>query len=113
MYAIRSYYESDVSFDSFKEIINTILLNNNTYKSKSILKAENVIFKNNLDWDEYDFQILELINSGEKTIAIPKYIPLTLSAIEKRKSKIKKQLLLGKGNDKELIDEAKKRGLIY
>jgi len=104
--------KTDVSFKIFKEIIETIFNENQLYRSKSILEAENTLFKNNLNWDEYDYQILELISKGEKTNSLPNFVPLSLSAIEKRKSMIKKQLLLQSGNDKDIIIEAKKRGLI-
>lgn len=104
--------KSDVSFKTFKNIINTIFLENLNFRSESVIEAEKILFKNNLNWDEYDYKILELITKGEKTNNLTSYIPLSLSAIEKRKAAIKKQLLLDGGNDKDLVDEAKKRGLI-
>lgn len=104
--------KSDVNFKTFKKITDAIFIENQNYRSKSIIEAENKLFKNNLDWDEYDFQILELISKGEQTKNLTTFIPLSLSAIEKRKATIKKQLLLDGGNDQVLIKEAKKRGLI-
>lgn len=104
--------KSDVSFKTFKEITRTIFIENQNYRSKSVVVAESILFKNNLTWDEYDFKILELLSKGEKTNNLPLFIPLGLSAIEKRKATIKKQLLLNGGNDKDLITEARKRGLI-
>ena len=68
--------------------------------------------KKNINWDNYDSKILQLIADGIKTINLPKFIPLSLSAIEKRKSNIKKQLVLEDATDKELIDSAKKLGFI-
>ena len=53
-----------------------------------------------------------LIAEGFKTKDLPKYIPLSLSAIEKRKASIKKQLILESGSNKELLDSAKSLGLI-
>ena len=53
-----------------------------------------------------------LISQGIKTVNLPNYIPLSMSAIEKRKANIKGQLLMGKGNDSDLISIAKKLGLI-
>lgn len=95
-----------------KKLLKTIFIENLNYRSQSVITAENILFKNNLNWDEYDYQILELLSKGEKTNALTEFIPLSLSAIEKRKATIKKQLLLDGGNDKELIQEAIKRGLI-
>ncbi|MFD2891371.1 response regulator [Flavobacterium chuncheonense] len=104
--------KSDVNFESFKEIINTIFIQNGKYRSSSIVKAEKTITANILDWDEYDYKIVELLVAGEKTKNLTKYIPLSLSAIEKRKATIKKQLLTNNGNDTDLIIEIKKRGLL-
>ena len=55
----------------------------------------------------------ELIpGEGKKTINLPNYIPFSLSAIEKRKASMKKQLIFDIGNDLELIEAAKKLGFI-
>jgi hypothetical protein len=43
---------------------------------------------------------------------LPKFIPLSLSAIEKRKANIKKQLIMDAGSDKELLDAARNLGFL-
>jgi hypothetical protein len=53
-----------------------------------------------------------LISQGVKTVNLPNYIPLSMSAIEKRKANIKDQLLKEKGSDKDLIEIAKKLGFL-
>ena len=68
--------------------------------------------KKNINWDNHDSKILQLIEQGIKTINLPNFIPLSLSAIEKRKSNIKKQLIMESGSDKELIDVAKNLGFL-
>jgi hypothetical protein len=70
------------------------------------------MIQKNINWDDYDSKILQLIAQGEKTINLPKFIPLSLSAIEKRKANIKKQLVLNLGSDKELIDVATNLGFL-
>lgn len=49
--------KSDVNFKTFKKITYTIFIEDQNNRSESIIKAENKLFKNNLGWDEYDFQI--------------------------------------------------------
>lgn len=70
------------------------------------------MFKKNINWDNYDNEILILISQGVKTINLPNYIPLSMSAIEKRKANIKDQLLKGKGSDKDLVSKAKKNWIV-
>jgi hypothetical protein len=43
---------------------------------------------------------------------LPNQIPLSLSAIEKRKNNMKKQLLFKGGTDIELLNSAEKAGII-
>lgn len=81
--------KSDVSFKTFKEITENIFIESMNYRSQSVITAENILFKNNLNWDEYDFQILELLSKGEKTNTLTEFIPLSLSAIEKEKQPLK------------------------
>ncbi len=82
------------------------------YYSNAIIKSNKVIIQQNVNWDEHDTKILQLIADGVKTAHLPKLIPLSLSAIEKRKSNIKRQLIFNTGSDKDLIDKAKSMGLL-
>lgn len=81
-------------------------------KSTTIQKAMGTLLRKNIDWDKHDSQIVLLLSEGVKTIDLPEFIPLSMSAIEKRKATIKRQLLKGKGSDKELVHMAKSLGLI-
>ncbi len=65
----------------------------------------------NINWDEHDSKMVQLIADGIKTKDLPHYIPLSLSALEKRKANLKKQLLFEGGSDADLIEYVKKMGL--
>lgn len=97
-----------------KELIAIIylILNGQTFKSKTIIKT---IGENNTIppfLDKTDIQIIQLIAQGIKTKNLHLYIPITTSAIEKRKTKIKHQLNINAGNDEDIIREARRLGLI-
>lgn len=102
--------KNDINYRSFPEIMETIN-NHETYYSKSIVEAQKEFLIKNINWDEHDSKILQLIAEGIKTKNLPNYIPLSLSAIEKRKANMKKQLLFEGGTDAELIESTKKMGL--
>ncbi len=103
--------KNDIDYKNFPEVVKNIL-NGNHYFSKTILESQRELLKINVNWDIHDHKILILLAEGVKNIDLPKQIPLSMSAIEKRKAKIKEHLLLGNGNDKALIDYVKKIGLI-
>ena len=103
--------KSDIDYKSFPEAFKSIESNEN-YCSKSIKKSRKIMVQRNINWNENDSKMLLLIAEGVKTKDLPKYIPLCLSAIEKRKASIKKQLILESGSNKELLDSARNLGLI-
>jgi DNA-binding NarL/FixJ family response regulator len=103
--------KNDIDFVTFPKIFYKVL-NNNRYISKTIYDALVSLFKQNINWDEYDSQIMILLEKGIKTKELPNYIDLSLSSIEKRKANIKHQLLDKKGTDNELIEVAKSLNLI-
>lgn len=61
--------------------------------------------------DDIDTKIIILLSKGIRTKNLSKYIPLSDSAIEKRKYKVKK-ILDVTGDDEALIAEARKQGYI-
>lgn len=103
--------KSDINYKCFPEIFQSIE-KNEIYMSQSIKLSQKIMIQKNINWDDYDSKILQLIAQGEKTINLPNFIPLSLSAIEKRKTNIKKQLVLNLGSDKELIDVATNLGFL-
>lgn len=103
--------KSDINFELFPIICKKIM-DDEVYSSPTILQSQRDLFKKNINWDNHDNKILTLICQGVKTVNLPNYIPLSMSAIEKRKANIKGQLLMGKGSDIDLIRKAKKLGLL-
>ena len=67
---------------------------------------------NTVNWDEFDTQIILLLEKGIQTKNMPDYIDLALSTIEKRKASIKRQLGNQKITDEELISTCKTLKLI-
>jgi DNA-binding NarL/FixJ family response regulator len=103
--------KSDIDYKSFPDAFKSVE-NNEIYHSKSIKQSRKIMIQKNINWNENDSKMLRLISEGVKTKDLPNYIPLCLSAIEKRKASIKKQLILESGSNKELLDSAKSLGLI-
>ena len=103
--------KNDVNYKLFPEVFQSIA-SDEIYFSASIKQAQKVMIQKNINWDNHDSKILQLIEEGIKTINLPKFIPLSLSAIEKRKANIKKQLIMDSGSDKELLDAARNLGFI-
>ena len=103
--------KSDIDYKSFPEAFKSVE-NDEVYYSQSIKQSRKIMIQRNINWNENDSKMLRLIAEGVKTKDLPKYIPLCLSAIEKRKASIKKQLILESGSNKELLDSAKSLGLI-
>ena len=103
--------KNDIDFITFPSIFSSIL-NHNRYISRTIYEALVTLFKRNVNWDEYDSQIMMFLEKGIKTKELPNYINLSLSAIEKRKANIKLQILNKKGTDNELIEMAKNLNLV-
>ncbi len=103
--------KNDIDYNSFPEAFKSVE-NNEIYSSKSINESRKIMIQRNINWNENDSTMLRLIAEGVKTKDLPKYIPLSLSAIEKRKASIKKQLIRESGSTKELLDSAKSLGLL-
>lgn len=102
--------KNDINYKSFPSIMEAIT-NKETYYTASILEAQKEFIIKNILWDEHDSKIIQLIADGVKTKDLPKYIPLCLSAIEKRKANLKKQLIFKGGTDAELIERVNNLGL--
>jgi len=103
--------KSDIDASLFAEIC-TKIQSGFFYYSDTVKKSNKVIIQQNINWDEHDTKILQLIAEGVKTAHLTKWIPLSLSTIEKRKFNIKRQLIFESGSDRELIEKAKSMGLL-
>ncbi len=104
--------KNDLTFDELLFGFNKVI-NNEIYYSQSIQKMLDQSEQETMEIDLFDKQILFHLSKGTKTIDIPQYIPISLSAIEKRKIDLKKMLDIKDKTDIELVREAKNRGIIF
>ncbi|CAM3680385.1 hypothetical protein FSS13T_14620 [Flavobacterium saliperosum S13] len=103
--------KNDIDFATFPSLFGNIL-KGEIFISKTIKDSLNALLKENVKWDEYDTQIIILLDKGIKTKELPSFIDLSLSSIEKRKANIKRNLLDQKASDDELISVCKVLKLI-
>ena len=88
------------------------VLKGETFRTKTVLEEMTIIAQNKFNLDSFDFEILQRLHEGKKTVDLTNYIDLSLSAIEKRKANLKRVFLKNGGTDKELIEKVKKTGLL-
>jgi DNA-binding NarL/FixJ family response regulator len=103
--------KNDLTFDELLIAFDKILKNDNYY-SQTVVKLISQSQHENFDIDPFDKQILYHLSKGIKTKDITSYVPLSLSAVEKRKLNLKEMLDVKGSSDVELITEAKNKGLI-
>ena len=103
--------KSDINADDLLLAFDCIL-DSQTYHSETVRKAIKELLTREEYLDSINRQIITLISQGFKTKTIAGEINLTESAVEKRKAKIKDYFCIGKGNDEDIIREAKKLGYI-
>jgi DNA-binding NarL/FixJ family response regulator len=101
----------DIDYKNFKTIF-YMILNNENYVSKTISNSLYNLNRNIFDFDAIDYEIIALLDKGIKTKDLPNHLSISLSAIEKRKSKIKFSILNSSGKDQELIAKIKDLNLI-
>lgn len=101
--------KSDCNTEEIAECFKTVLEEDIYYSSTitSYLKRQ----EKGILLDDIDTKIIVLLSKGIRTKNLGKYIPLSDSAIEKRKYKVKKMLDVT-GDDEALIAEARKQGYI-
>ncbi|WP_329806950.1 response regulator transcription factor [Flavobacterium facile] len=80
--------KNDVDTFTFSTLL-TALKSDKTFYSTEMLEIYNWAKQCQIKLDVYDFQILSLTKKGVKTKELIEHLPLSLSAIEKRKSNIK------------------------
>jgi DNA-binding NarL/FixJ family response regulator len=103
---IKSDSTSRIILKAFETV-----LQGNQFYSRTVQKVKDKIINNNELLDEYNKKIIFHLSKGVRTKNLIEHIPLSLSAIEKRKNYIK-QLFNVDGDDEQLLIEAKKRGFI-
>lgn len=104
---IKSDFQSEELLTSFDTIIK-----GNSYYSRTVLKHQISWEEKNKVMDNYNRQILLLLSKGVKTKNIPDLLHLSKSAIDKRKAIIKQIFGIDKGTDEDILNEARKQGLI-
>lgn len=103
--------KNDINFNTFPKIMKSVI-EGDIYKSPTIVQVIQDYLKSNLSMDEFDIQIIMCLAEGKKTKDLPNYIDLSLSAIEKRKAFLKRELTGNKASDEALIQTAKNLKLI-
>lgn len=94
--------KADIDANNFPNTFMNIL-NGNTHVSETIKNAMDEFNDDKIRLDEIDFEILSLLEKGIKTKELPNYIKLSLSAIEKRKAKIKFYLTVNKRDNNQML----------
>ncbi|KFF04719.1 response regulator [Flavobacterium reichenbachii] len=102
--------KNDLTFDELLFALDKIM-KNEKYYSQSVQKMLNQNPHNSIEIDQVDKQILFHLSKGIEVFAMPEYIPISLTAIEKRKINLKELLRIKSGSDEELVKEAKSKGL--
>lgn len=103
--------KSDFDAEELLAAFDTVL-NEETHFSETVAKAMKELLSREEYLDSVNRQIIILISQGFKTKTIASEVNLTESAVEKRKAKIKDYFCIDKGNDEDIIREAKKLGFI-
>ena len=104
---IKSDFKSDEFLKAFESA-----LQGQTYYSQTAQQSIKEVGANHFGLDSYDRRIISLLAKGIKTKNLPEHLSITISAIDKRKAQIKLFFGIQKGNDEDIISEARKRGLV-
>jgi DNA-binding NarL/FixJ family response regulator len=104
--------KNDLTFDELLFAFDKVM-KNEKYYSESVQKMLNQSQQGTIEIDQFDEQILFHISKGTKTKEMIQYIPISLSAIERRKINLKELLKVADGSDVDLVREAKNKGLLF
>jgi two-component system response regulator NreC len=80
--------------------------------SETVQNLKKVMTSTVIFLDNYSRQIIILLSQGVQTKNLPEYLNLSQSAVDKRKAIIKEYFNIEKGNDEDILREARKQGLI-
>jgi len=103
--------KNDITSDEFLEAFDSVI-KGSFYHSKTIKSINNDLKGSLKKLDHYNSQIILLLSQGIKSKSIQEQLNLSKSAIDKRKVAIKEYLGIDKGNDEDILREARKQGLI-
>lgn len=104
--------KNDLTFDELLFGFDKVI-KNEIYYSQSIQKMIDLGKQDAVEIDLFDKQILFHLSKGTKTPDIPQYVPISLDAVEKRILNLKKILNVQDESDTALVQEAKKRGILF
>lgn len=104
---VKSDFRANDLVDAFG-----IIVKGGTYFSPTIVKHQKMWEEKSKVMDNYNRQILLLLSQGVKTKNLPNLLHLSKSAIDKRKAIIKQIFGIDKGTDEDILNEARKQGLI-
>lgn len=103
--------KSDITIPEFRVAFEEIL-NGTIYYSATVKQYLREITSRTIYLDNYNRQIILLMAQGIKTKNLPNHLPLSISAIDKRKVLIKEYFNLDRGTDEDILYAAKKAGFI-
>ncbi|TRX37735.1 response regulator [Flavobacterium restrictum] len=103
--------KNDLTFNELLFAFDKIL-KNEKYYSQSVLQLLSQLQNDTIEIDQIDKQILFQLSKGTKMAAMPQYIPISISAIERRKENLKVLLKMENGTDTDLVNIAKNKGLL-
>ncbi|MNK63022.1 transcriptional regulator RcsB [compost metagenome] len=102
--------KNDLTFDELLLAFDKVM-KNEKYYSQSVVKMLNQSTHNAIEIDQYDKQILIHLDKGTPIHEMLENIPISLNAIVKRKKHLMELLKIKSGSDRDLIREAKSKGL--
>lgn len=88
------------------------VLNDPPFYSKSVLKFFWKSKGHNISLNEWDERLLYELSRGIKMKDLPEILPLSLTAIEKRKQNIKSLFGIAGGDNRQLLEKAREYGFI-
>ncbi|TXD82434.1 response regulator transcription factor [Subsaximicrobium wynnwilliamsii] len=103
--------KQDMDTKDFSTAITNVLLKG-IYYSRSIVDVLKQTAFIDIELDKYDFLILKELSNGAKMKELVELLPFTKSAIDKRRCRLKRNLEVQGDSDRDLVLNAKKRGLI-
>jgi len=103
--------KSDFDDTELLEAFNTII-DGKTHYSKTVTAAMKEEITDRGYLDTLDRQIITLLSRGIRNQSIADELGLSVSAVEKRKVRIKDYLNIIKGNDEDIISECRRLGFI-
>ena len=104
---VKSDFSAEELLSAFQEI-----MEGKIYHSQTVKQTIKELTSKKIYLDSFNRQIISLIAQGINTKSIPNHINMSISAIEKRKVVIREYFSIPKGNDEDIIREAKRLGLI-